>query len=113
MSEYRLARDAYADEEGFYVARASSPHEAAEELSALSADLASLHAGHMGLLRNKLRVLSQAWSIVDAAGNTELGVWPLFIGPHRFSLVVSGAPCFNQWPFSELVWALSRRYLGR
>jgi hypothetical protein len=101
-----------ADAHGFYVAAAGFTHEAAVELSALSADLASLDARHGALTRRNLRLAGGAWAVVDAAGNSQLGFWPLFVDDHRFALVLQGVPHFNQPAFTELVWALSRRYAG-
>lgn len=99
-----------ADQQGFYLASSGFPHEVAEELSALSADLANLHARRSGLLVNNLGLASSAWAIVDAAGNGKIGFWPLFIGHQRFVLVISGVPHFNHPDFVSLVWVLSRRY---
>lgn len=99
-----------ADHQGFYLASSGFPHEVAEELSALSADLANLHTRRSGLLVNNLGLASSAWAIVDAAGNGKIGFWPLFIGPQRFVLVISGVPQFNHPDFVDLVWVLSRRY---
>ncbi|RME35200.1 MAG: hypothetical protein D6786_02630 [Gammaproteobacteria bacterium] len=99
-----------ADTAGFYLARAGFPHEAAEELAALSADLGSLHDRHRGLLQNNLRLPGSAWGLIDAAGHSRLGIWPLFIGGHRFSLVIEGPPRFAQPAFSDFVWSLCNRY---
>lgn len=99
-----------ADQQGFYLASHGFPHEVAEELSALSADLANLHARRSGLLVNNLGMATSAWGLVDAAGNSKLGFWPLFIGNQRFVLVISGVPQFNHPDFVNLVWVLSRRY---
>lgn len=99
-----------ADAQGFYLASAGFAQEAAEELSALTADLASLHERHERLLHNNLGVHGRNWALVDAAGNSRLGVWPLFVGKQRFALVVASAPRFNQRAFVELVAALARRY---
>ncbi|BBL74759.1 hypothetical protein [Methylomagnum ishizawai] len=99
-----------ADHQGFYLASSGFPHEVAEELSALSADLANLHARRSGLLVNNLGLASSAWAIVDASGNGKIGFWPLFIGTQRFVLVISGMPHFNHPDFVNLVWILSRRY---
>ena len=99
-----------ADPQGFHLSSAGFVHELAEELSALSADLASLHDRHKGLLNNNLGIGSSAWSLVDAAGNGLLGCWPLYVGEQRFVLIVAGVPCFNQRAFLDLVWALYRRY---
>ena len=101
-----------ADEQGFYLSAQGFPHETAEELSALSADLATLHERHSGLLRNNLGLRSNAWAVVDAAGNSEVGFWPIYVGTQRFVLVVGGMPRLNQRPFIQLIWALSIRYAG-
>jgi hypothetical protein len=99
-----------ADGQGFYISAQGFAHEAAEELSALSADIASLHDRHRGLLKNNLGLGSGAWALIDAAGNSQVGFWPLFIGDQRFVLVVGGIPHFNQPALTKLVWALSTRY---
>ncbi len=99
-----------ADNQGFYLASHGFSHETAEELSALSADLLALHERHKGLLNNNIGLHSEAWSVVDAAGNSQVGFWPLYIGNQRFVLVLSGVPHFNQLAFVQLVWVLSKRY---
>jgi hypothetical protein len=99
-----------ADNDGFYIASHGYPHETAEQLSALSGDLASLYERHRGLLRNQLGVPSGAWGVIDVAGDSQIGFWPLYIGAERFVLVVSGLPRLNQPAFIDLVWALSKRY---
>ncbi len=99
-----------ADEQGFYLCTRGFAHETAEELSALSADLATLHERHTGLLKNNLGLRSNAWAVVDAAGNSEVGFWPMYVGSQRFVLVVGGMPRLNQPAFIHLIWALSIRY---
>ncbi len=99
-----------ADAHGFSVVAEGFTHEAAVELSALSADIASLDARHSGLTRHNLRIGTSAWALIDAAGNSQLGFWPLFIDDLRFTLVLQGEPRFNQPVFTELVWALNIRY---
>ncbi len=99
-----------ADNQGFYLASHGFSHETSEELSALSADLLALHERHKGLLNNNLGLHSEAWSVVDAAGNSQVGFWPLYIGRQRFVLVLSGVPHLNQLAFVQLVWVLSKRY---
>lgn len=99
-----------ADHQGFYLASTGFSHEAAEELSALSADLLALHKRHKGLLNHNIGLHSEAWAIVDAAGNSQVGFWPLYIGEHRFVLALSGVPRFNQLAFVQLIWVLSKRY---
>jgi hypothetical protein len=99
-----------ADAQGFYLACEGFPHEAAEELSALSAELSALYVRRQGLLQNNLGHTSGHWGLIDAAGNAEIGFWYLFIGNHRFTLVLSGLPQLNQSAFTQLVWCLVRRY---
>ncbi|MES9861418.1 MAG: hypothetical protein ABW157_19895 [Candidatus Thiodiazotropha sp. LLP2] len=99
-----------ADSHGFYITTIGFSHEASVELSALSADVASLDSRHRSLTHNNLGMTSSAWSLVDAAGNSQLGFWPLYIGNYRFVIALQGAPQFNQPAFTSLVWALSARY---
>ncbi len=99
-----------ADEQGFYLACEGFSHEAAEELSALSAELAILHHRRAGLLKNNLGLNNQAWALVNVHGDSQLGFWPIFIGQYRFILVIAGIPYFNKAEFIDLVWALSIRY---
>jgi hypothetical protein len=99
-----------ADMQGFYLASHGFPHEVAEELSGLSAELATVHSRRSGVLMNNLGVANHSWGIIDVFGNSQIGFWPLFIGKNRFVLVISGVPHFNQPEFVDLIWALSIRY---
>ncbi len=99
-----------ADDQGFYLACNGFPHEVAEELSALSAEIATVHEKRSGLLMNNLGLGSQAWSVIDAFGSSQMGFWPIFIGKTRFVIIISGIPHFNQPDFVTLIWALSIRY---
>jgi len=99
-----------ADGQGFYLGSAGFPHETAEELSALSADLASLQQRHSGLLLSNLGLGSGAWGVIDAAGNSRVGFWPLHVDEQRFALVIGGVPRMNQQALVNLVWILNQRY---
>jgi hypothetical protein len=99
-----------ADAQGLYLASHGFPHEVAEELSALSAELITIHDRRSGVLVNNLGVSSHSWGIIDVFGNSQIGIWPLFIGKNRFVVVISGVPHFNQPEFVSLAWALSMRY---
>ncbi|MCK9605984.1 MAG: hypothetical protein M0R33_05975 [Methylomonas sp.] len=99
-----------ADEQGFYLACSGFAHEVAEELSALSADLATVHQRRSGLLVSNMGIASHAWAIVDAFGCSQIGFWPLFIGGHHFVIAIAGIPHFNQPEFVSLIWALCTRY---
>ncbi len=99
-----------ADYQGFYISGHGFDQEYVEELSALTADLASLQERHMNLLTRDLDMSTSAWALVDAAGNSQIGFWPLYIGEHRFVLAVEGMPCLNQPALMQLIWVLSVRY---
>lgn len=99
-----------ADDQGFYLACNGFPHEVAEELSALSAEIATVHKRRSGLLMNNLGVGTQAWALIDAFGCSQIGFWPVFIGKTRFVIAISGISHFNQPDFVKLIWALSIRY---
>ncbi len=99
-----------ADSQGFHLSSTGFTHEAAEELSALSGDLASLYVRHQGVIKGNLNIRSSAFALVDAAGYSQLGFWPLYIGNLLFMLAVSGVPRFDQDAFVDLVWLLHKRY---
>lgn len=99
-----------ADTQGFYLYSHGFPHEAAEEISALSADIANMHARRAGLINRNLGLSGSAWALTDAAGHSQLGFWPLFIGPERFVLALSGAPAFNCPQLVELIFVLYSRF---
>ncbi|ABA56667.1 hypothetical protein [Nitrosococcus oceani] len=98
------------DDQGFYLATHGYGHETAEELSALSADLSALHERHKGLLQEHLKLRSRGWGLVGAAGTSQVGFWPLYMGKQHFMLVIGDCPRFNQPAFTELIWLLARRY---
>ncbi len=99
-----------ADDQGLYLSASGIAHETAEALSAVSASLSSIYDRHHRLLVNNLGLREQAWTLSNAAGNSRLGFWPLYIGPQRFILVAQGRPTFNQPAFRDLVWVLAIRY---
>ncbi|NOZ54582.1 MAG: hypothetical protein GXP08_15855 [Gammaproteobacteria bacterium] len=99
-----------ADNLGFHIAYNGFNYETVEQLSALSADISSLHERHLGLLENNLGLNSSAWAIVDAAGNSQVGFWPLYIGKQRFVLVIGGLPRMNQPILISLIWVLNIRF---
>lgn len=99
-----------ADEQGFYLASHGFPHETAEELAALAADLDSLNQRHQGLVGGNLSLDTSAWGLLGAGGNSELGFWPLYVGNVRFSLVLMGLPRLNKSAIVDLIWMLVNRY---
>ena len=99
-----------AEHSGLYMGASGFPHEAAEELSAISANLSEVYQRHKGLLHGNLGFNQHAWALVDAAGNSEVGFWPLYVGYNQFSLVIHGLPQLNRPAFKHLVWSLVKRY---
>lgn len=99
-----------AEHSGLYLGASGFPHEAAEELAAISANLSEVYQRHKNLLRGNLGFNQHAWGLVDAAGNSEVGFWPLYIGYNQFALVIHGMPQLNRPAFKKLVWSLMRRY---
>ncbi len=99
-----------ADEQGFYMANHGFAHETAEELSALSAEISTIHNRRSGVINKNLSIPSHAWAIVDAYGHSQIGFWPLFIGTHRFVIVSAGRSEFNHPQFINLIWVLCIRY---
>ena len=99
-----------ADTQGFCLGMQGFSQEAAEDLSALSAELANLHQRRSPLLSKHLGLETSAWGICDAAGFSRIGFWPLYAGLERFVLVVAGVPAFNRPALVNLIWALQQHY---
>ncbi len=99
-----------ADKSGLYLGTSGFPHEAAEELAAISASLSEVYQRHKGLLQGNMGFSQHAWGLVDAAGNAEVGFWPLYVGNNIFTLILHGLPQMNQPAFKHLVWLLVKRY---
>jgi hypothetical protein len=99
-----------ADSHGLQIGNYGFSREAAEEISALSADIAALHQRRRGALNGSLCLAGSAWGLIDAAGQSRLGFWPLFAGAARFVLVVAGMPAFNRPQMVDLIWVLHQRY---
>ncbi len=98
------------DSQGLCIANNGFPIEMQEEISVLSADIAIMHKRRAQNINDKLGLNSQAWSIVDASGNSCLGFWPLNINNEVFVLVIEGVPFFNQPEMVNLIWVLYLRY---
>jgi len=99
-----------AEKSGLYLGASGFPHEAAEELAAISASLSEVYQRHKGLLQGNLGFSQHAWGLIDAAGNSEVGFWPLYVGENQFTLVIDGTPQLNNPAFKQLVWLLVKRY---
>lgn len=99
-----------AEHSGLYLGASGFPHEAAEELAAISANLSEVYQRHKRLLQGNLRFNQHAWGLIDAAGNSEVGFWPLYVGYNQFTLVIHGMPQLNRPGFKHLIWSLVKRY---
>jgi len=99
-------RAVLADDQGLVLGSAGHGEDTAQALAALAADLLALHGRHAALLDRHLRLGRAGWGVVSPAGYSELGCWPLELGPRRFVLVLQGEPRLNQPAFTQLVWAL-------
>ena len=53
---------------------------------------------------------TSAWALVDMAGNSKVGFWPLFVGENRFVIALGGLPALQHPAMVELVWSLVNRY---
>ncbi|MGD9796060.1 MAG: hypothetical protein AB7V43_21550 [Acidimicrobiia bacterium] len=98
------------DDQGFAVSAHGLSDEAVESLSAMSAELAIVHARHHSHVSRASGLSTSAWALVDGAGNSQIGFWPLHLGEQRFVLVIVGLPRTNHPMLTELIWALAVRY---
>lgn len=98
------------DEQGFHLACSGFSNETAEQLSAISVEIVTVHNRRVDMLAKNLTIDSHAWAIVDAFGSSQLGFWPLFIGNTQFVITIPGIPHFNRPNFVTLIWALSTHY---
>lgn len=101
-----------ADTQGFVIFSEGFTAEAAEELAVLSADLANLHERRGDFLRQRLGLTGSAWALINAAGNSQVGFWPLHIGDERLVLVIDGPPALNQPQLVDFVLLLHRRFVA-
>lgn len=100
-----------ADGLGFVLFSHGFSPEGAEELAALSADLANLHARRGHFLRRNLGLTGGAWALINAAGHSQIGFWPLHVGEERLVLAIAGTPALNQPQLVDFVMLLHRRYV--
>ena len=99
-----------ADENGFYLSSYGFHHESSEELAGLAAELSKLQERYVGLLTGNLNYQSCAIGVINAAGHSDIGFWPMHVGQQHFVLVLSGTPQLNKNSLVELVWLLINRY---
>jgi len=96
--------------QGLFIDYTGVSQDEAEELAVMAAGFRALAEKRNSLLAGKLSIGSRAFGILDPAGNSEIGFWPLHVSGNVFTLIVLGIPRFNTAHFSTLVWALMERY---
>ncbi len=95
---------------GFFLAFSGFSTTEAEELAVMSSSLRILYEKSESLLRDQLSISESSIGIIDPAGNSELGFWPLFIGNNVFTVIISGLPQLNVVALKQLIWVLIQRY---
>ncbi len=98
------------DHQGFTLAAVGFNETTADQLSAFSADLASLQQKHRTLFEQMLQSELDAWGLIDTQGHSRTGFWPIYIQKNRFSLIISGFPQLNQTQLTTLIQVLTIRY---
>ena len=98
------------DNNGFALARCGLDTETGDTLAALTADIAAVQARHSKRLAKALGIATQGWGAIDAFGSSRIGLWPLFVGRQRLTLVLLGEPRLHHDDFVTLVWLLANRY---
>jgi len=81
-----------------------------EHLAALGAELAIVQKRYAAVLHDDLNKRMGSWALVNAAGNSEIGFWPIYFARQSFVVAIEGLPRFNQPEYTQLVWLLARRY---
>jgi hypothetical protein len=101
-----------ADQQGLQIGYAGFSESQAAGLAALSSDAVALSQRYRQLVHASEGQYPGAWAMVDAAGNSRIGVWPLFLPERWFALVIAGRPLFTRSAFQRLVWTLAHRFGG-
>lgn len=101
-----------ADDHGFCLASALFSEEESESLAVMSVKFPMIYNRHQTEIENSLPFPSRAWGMLDAAGHSYLGVWPIFLEYKKFYLLIKGLPKLNHSSFVTLVWLLYNRYVN-
>lgn len=101
-----------ADDHGFCLFQTGFSDDESDALAVMSADLAGIYSKYKSVYGQAM-LPTQAWSMVDAAGNSQLGVWPIRIGDKEtFNLLIQGLPKLNHPNFVIIIWLLYSRYFN-
>lgn len=95
---------------GFFLDYTGYSQTQAEDLAVFASGLLRVYERHSGTLREDLGIASRGLAIVDPGGNSELGVWPLYVGDNEFALIVPGIVQLTHQAFRQVVWLLVQRY---
>lgn len=98
------------DSHGFPLFSSGFPKKDVEALSAMSAQFSSIYDKYHAVIQRTAQSPTQAWGMIDAAGNSNMGIWPISIGNHGFNLLIQGIPKLDHPNFVILVWLLYSRY---
>lgn len=95
---------------GFFLDYTGYTQRQAEALAVFASGMLAVYRKHSDVLSGELDMASRGLAIVDPAGNSELGVWPLFVGEDEFALIVPGLVQLSNQAFRQLVWLMVQRY---
>jgi len=107
-----LGQALLADHQGLQIGFAGFGEEQAQAIAAISSDAIALSFRYSRILAIDEERGPGACGVIDAAGHSQIGIWPLFQGDHWFALAIAGRPRLNHPDFQRLIWALSQ-YNGR
>lgn len=100
------------DSHGFPLFSSGFSQKDVESLSAMTAEFNTAYDKHHEVIQRTAQSPTQAWGMIDAAGNSNMGIWPINIGSHGFNLLIQGVPNLDHPNFVILVWLLYSRYFG-
>lgn len=98
------------DSHGFPLFSSGFPRKDVESLSAMSAQFSTIYDKYHQVIQRTANSPTQAWGMIDAAGNSNMGIWPINVGDHSFNLLIQGVPRLDHPNFVILVWLLYSRY---
>ncbi len=98
-----------ADDQGLCLGQIGFDINAGEQLAALSADIAIIQQRHEAALKD-LNEFGNIWGMINPINKHQVSFWPIFIGNHRFVLVLAQKMSLNQPAFTRLIQILSIRY---
>ncbi len=98
-----------ADDQGLCLGQIGFDINASEQLAALSADIAIVQQRHETALKD-INEFGNIWGMINPINKHQVSFWPIFIGNHRFVLVLAQKMSLNQLAFTRLIQILSIRY---